>query len=811
MLKDPRSLSSYRTLIALAIISATVLALQVTFTRIFSIIIWYHFTYLIVGIALLGSGAAGTFLAVRQWDKHKLQNRIAKIAAFYSLSILVTLLIITQFSFDPLTRSDFRATAVGLVLYFLSLFIAFFLGGLSIATIFTLRSDVAHRLYFADLIGASAGTLLIVVIIQAITGPGAIVLIAALALIAGALLNLGTSPIWKYGILLGIAAEIVLVIWIGVIHPVNLKIPQSKELGAALNSGSITAAEYVRWNPVARVDVLPEQTFPIPPVVGGVSSTFAFNPDNPYPAHIVTMDGTSATAIFKYDGDITRFGFLNHALIAAPFIVSNPQPRTLNIGVGGGIDILLAKLNNASDITAIDINSDIVDLLKGPYAEYFGNLDDDPTIHIDTAEGRGFLMRGSEKYDIIQGIGLDNFAALSGGAYVLSESYIYTTDAFVLALSRLTENGVFSWTRSVTEPSREMIRLVGLSAEALRISGVTNPAEHIALIANEEKTIATLLVSPAAFTQDKIQALRDWSSENRYIVLHDPLASLDTVYTDYLTAADPRAFEQAYPFNIYPVSDDNPYFYNYFKWTDFDFSRDENTGDVNLRFPIGNIILFMMLALSLVTAVVFIVLPLLRNQRQGIKTPNALPMLAYFSILGISYITVEIVLIQRFTLFIGYPTHAITTTIFSMLFFSALGSLSAERLCTTPQRLRIAMLALVVAIIIYVAALQPLLALLQQLSDPMRIILTIVIIAPLALLMGMPFPTGIRQLYRAGSSFVPWAWGMNGVFSVVGSVLVILISMVSNFTAALAVAALLYAAAMFLSASIWKVAGQPST
>lgn len=796
-------LGAYRTQLALAIISASVLALQVTFTRIFSIIIWYHFTYLIVGITLLGGGAAGTYLAVRQWDKKTLQSRISKIAALYSLSILITLLVITQFSFDPLTRSDIQATIIGLALYFVSLFVAFFLGGLSVAAVFTLRSDQAHRLYFADLLGASAGTLLIVTIIQAITGPGAIILIATIALIASALLSTNPTPAWKYGTWIGILAEIALVIYVGFINPIQLKIPPSKELGAALEAGTVTRSEYVSWNPVARVDVLPEQSFPIPPVVGGVSSTYTFDPSQPYLAHIVTMDATSATAIFKYNGDISRFDFLNHALIAAPFIVSTPQPTTLNIGIGGGIDILLARLYGASDITAIDINSDIVGLLKGRYAQYFGNLNRDPSIHIQTAEGRGFLMRGSARYDIIQGIGLDNFAALSGGAYVLSESYIYTVDAFNLALSRLTDNGIFSWTRSVTEPSREMIRLVGLSAEALRLSGVTNPAEHIALVANEDQTIATLLVSPSPFSQEQVTKLRDWAEQNKFVMLHDPLARLDTVYTDYLTAPDPRAFEQAYPFNIYPVTDDNPYFYNYFKWTDLDFSRDENNGDVNLRFPIGNIILIIMLALSLITAFVFIIFPLVRYQRQGIKSQNALPMLAYFSLLGLSYITVEIVLIQRFTLFIGYPTHAITATIFSMLFFSALGSLAAEHLCRTPRQLQMMMIALVAAIVGYVIALQPILAALQQFSDTWRIILTVVIIAPLATLMGMPFPTGIRQLHRGGDMLVPWAWGMNGVFSVIGSVLVILISMVTNFTMALVVAGVLYAIAILLSRSLW--------
>lgn len=803
------SFSSWRKYIGLALISASVLGLQVTFTRIFSLIIWYHFTYLIVGVALLGGGAAGTFLVVRQWDGSKLAERISKIALLYSVSVVISLLVINIAHFDPLTRSEWLTTIIGLGLYFVSLFGVFFLGGLAVAGIFTLDAGRAHRLYFADLLGASAGTLLVTLVIQTLNGTGAIVLIALLALIAAWLLNERLSARWRQVIVAGIIIESIMLVVVAFISPIQLPIPRSKELGLILQEGVIGSPEYTRWNPVARVDVLPEYEFVEPPLVGGLSSTFtsqlANNPDaSKYPIRLVTLDGTSMTGIHKFTGDLTKFDFLEYAVIAAPFIVSQERPRTLNIGVGGGIDILLARLYGAAEITAIDINADLVELLKGPYASYSGRLADDPKINILTAEGRGFLMRGTTRYDIIQGIGLDNFAALSGGAYVLSESYIYTVEAFEIAISRLSEQGIFSWTRSVTDPPREMLRLTGLAAEALRRADIENPGAHIAIVANEEQSSATLLVSRTPFTAGQMERLRTWAESNHFPLFHDPLERKDTVYADYLLTPDPRAFEADYPFNIYPVTDDNPYFYNYFRWTDLSFGRDESKGDINLRFPIGNIILLVMFTLSVITAVIFIILPLARFQRRGIQTPNVLQILAYFSLLGVGYITIEVVLIQRFTLFIGYPTQAITITIFSMLFFSAMGSLAAQQICTSASRLKQVMLLLVSTIVLYILGLPALLQALQQLSDPLRLGGSIIMIAPLAFLLGMPFPTGIRQLHQGGSGIVAWAWGMNGVFSVIGSVLVIIVSMLTSFTVALAMTSVMYAIAAILSGSLWR-------
>jgi hypothetical protein len=270
-----------------------------------------------------------------------------------------------------------------------------------------------------------------------------------------------------------------------------------------------------------------------------------------------------------------------------------------------------------------------------------------------------------------------------------------------------------------------------------------------------------------------------------------------------VSSASPRAFESDYPFNIYPVTDDNPFFYNYYKWTNLTFIFNDD-GDVNLRFPLGNLVILVMSLFSAVTAVTFIFYPLLKYKKSGLEIPFALPTLTYFSLLGLAYIMIEIILIQRFTLFIGYPSRAIAITIFGMLVFSAFGSLFGKKAIKSVVGLQYLLIVLVLTLILYLVGLPSLLRNLLGLPEWLSILISVTAIAPLGLMMGIPFPTGLYQLGVRSQDLIPWAWGVNGVFSVLGSVLVILISMQSNFTTSFGVATLFYLMAYFMAPYLWK-------
>lgn len=797
--------------LGLTLLSGSILALQITFTRIFSLMIWHHFTYMVIGIALLGGGAAGTFLAVRRWGPAKLQQRLGTLALLFSLASLSNLIAITTIAIDPLRAAQLGWAIIGLGIYFICLFSTFFTGGLVIAAIFGRWAGAAHRLYFADMLGAGIATMTVLFVIQTIGGLAVIALIGLIGALAAVLLGYEAKPRQRWLLPAIIGAEALLLVAL-IARPPTLAVPGSKELGWAMQTQG-TGPEFTRWDPVGRVDVMPEITVTEPMIVGAVSSSYPLENRPELPLKLVTIDGTSMTGMYRFDGsdaDLERFRFLDHAVISAAYQLGNEHPRTLLIGVGGGLDILLARLYRAEQITAIELNPTIVSLLQDRYADYTGRLAEHPSTELIVAEGRSFLSRTTEQYDIIQGIGLDNLAALSGGAYVLAESYLYTVDSLEQALNALTPNGIFSWTRDVNSPPREMLRLTGLAAEALRRMGVSDPAAHIAIIANESGVNATLLVSRSPFQPEQIERLRAWGAANNFTMLHDPLVRLDTPFASYLHAADPRAFERAYPFQIFPVTDDNPFFYNYFRWENLHFDRSYE-GRLN-RFPIGNLILLTMASFALGAAVAFIVLPLARYQRDGLRMPGAIATLAYFSLLGAAYMFIQIVLIQRFTLFIGYPIHATTTTIASMLAFAALGSLLGSKRIRTANGLRMALIGIAALTAIYIVALPPIFAMWMHWPDLARIVASIFIIAPLATMLGIPFPAGLRQLNTRAPGLVVWAWGMNGVFSVLGSVLVIVVSMASNFTTAMLSGAAGYALAAMVGGALWKVTvGDPAT
>ncbi len=802
-----QSLGKY---LGLTVISGSILALQITFTRIFSLMIWHHFTYMVIGIALLGGGAAGTFLAVRRWGPARLQQRLGLLALVFSLTSLSNLVAINTIAIDPLRAAQIGWAIVGLSIYFICLFSTFFSGGLVIAAIFGRWAGASHRLYFADMLGAGLATITVLQVIQLIGGPAVIVLIGLIG--AGSALLLGYEARgWQRWLMaITIVGETVL-LGVMIVFPPTLAVPGSKELGWAMQVQQ-TSPEFSRWDAVGRVDVMPEIIVTEPMIVGAVSSSYGVESRAALPLKLVTIDGTSMTGMYRFDGsdtDLERFRFFDHAIISAAYQVSTVHPRTLLIGVGGGLDILLARFYKASQITAIELNPTIVQLLKGRYAEYTGRLATHPSTELIVAEGRSFLSRTTEQYDVIQGIGLDNLAALSGGAYVLAESYLYTVEALEQAIGALTPNGIFSWTRDVNSPPREMLRLTGLAAEALRRMGVRDPAAHIAIIANERGVNATLLVSRTPFRLEQIQQLRRWGTENNFILLHDPFERLNTPFADYLYASDPRAFEQTYMFQIFPVTDDNPFFYNYFRWDNLHFDKTYE-GRLN-RFPIGNLILLTMALLAIGAAIVFIIVPLVRYQCDGIRLPGALPTLTYFSLLGAAYMFIQIVLIQRFTLFIGYPIHATTTTIASMVAFAAIGSLVISKHIQSVVALRLILISIAFLTAIYIVALPRLFSAWMHWSDLERIVVSMMIIAPLATLMGIPFPVGLRQLSSRAPGLVVWAWGMNGVFSVLGSVLVIIISMSSTFTVAMLWGAAGYSGAALVGKALWQVAVQGET
>lgn len=801
--------------------AASALALEIAMTRIFSVSLWYQFGFMIISTALLGFGASGTWLAVRRSAATgNLHGRLARSAFLFSLSVLVTFALMTRIPLDPLkpllpeTANPTAATVelvIYLLLYYALIVLPFFFAGLTLGTAFSARAREIGNLYFADLIGAGAGCLLVVAALYALPGQGVVALAAAGAGLAALAFTAGQEDVaerpavgvlrsrWHVGLLAGYVILLLALIVPTADRILDLYIPPSKPLHIAKDKARFPdlVLEYTGWTPFGRVDVMWQ-----PGMKGqawGLSG--AYQGDLPE-QRFIAIDAAAMTAINAWDGDREKLAWVN-ALPSSLVYRLKEQPSVLLIGPGGGIDVLVAWYNRPLRIAAAEINPVIVEIMRGRYRTYSGGLYTDfPQIDIQVAEGRNFVARSAETYDIIQFSQVDTWAAATAGAYSLSENYLYTVDAFGDYLDHLNEDGMLAIGRWYFEPPGQALRLVTIGAAALERIGAADPAQHFIVIRAGDT--ANMFMKKSPFTAEEIARIRQIAEPLYFQVLYAPdmRDEADNHFADFFRAVDKRAFYASYPLDVSPTTDDRPFFFEYYGWTNFG------------TFRSGKLTLTVLLIQAALLSAGLILWPLwrFRASRQGLSTRGARRFLIYFAALGIGFIFIEIGLMQRFILFLGHPVFALSVVLFALLTFSGIGSFLSNRLVPAEadprrgQRLIIPLLAAVV--VLYNVLLPPLFRAGLGWSLEARIVLAALLLAPLGLLMGMPFPLGIRLVNRTNDALVPWAWGVNGCASVLGSILSVMLGQSIGFSGVMLLAVAIYLAGLLAALTLPQLAGQ---
>jgi hypothetical protein len=526
----------------------------------------------------------------------------------------------------------------------------------------------------------------------------------------------------------------------------------------------------------------------------------------------ITIDAAAITTITRFDGDLEDVGFVNCAPSSLAFqIGAEPPGSALIIGPGGGIDVLTAHYNRVERIVGAEINPLIIDLVVDDalYQDYAGGLYTDyPQIRVELAEGRNFVARSKEKYDLIQFSQVDTWAAAASGAYSLSENFLYTIEAFLDYYDHLTDDGMLAIGRWYFEPPRQAFRLVTIGTTALEQRGVADPAQHFIVV--RAGGTSTFLMKKSPFTADEITRLRDVVDNLGFTLLYAP-GDVDpnNWFARFFTAPDRAQFYRDYPLDVTPTTDNRPFFFEYYGWSNF--------GD----FRSGKVTLVILLVQALLLASGLILWPLWRFQRRGLATRGARRFLVYFAALGIGFIFVEIGLMQRFILFLGHPVYSTSVVLFSILTFSGLGSFLSGRLLAgkspspaaeaggevDPRRVQRWIIPLLgMLTVIYVFVLPPLFRWLLALDLTYRVGVSVLLLAPLGLLMGMPFPLGIRLVDRVNSTLVPWAWGVNGFGSVVGSILAVVIAQSYGFALVIGLAVVIYLGGLGAVLSLGRVA-----
>jgi len=771
------------------------LLLEISYTRVVSFKLFYYYTYLVIGLALLGIGCGSVLTTISKRLKRAQTDTIMIVGCLVgAASMIVGYLIVARISVSSLLIWDYGTkdsvvNFAALVVICLALFASFIWIGVMVSTLFGRKTEGISKLYFADLVGAGLACAVVVWFISTIGPPRTIALAGTvLAGVGGYVAARNRSRALPVGVVLtaGLAVCVVAAELLPDVVPDEEK-------------AEVAGADYSQWSPIFRID-----TAMLP-------NGLLLNHDGLLGSVIKPWDGD----VDSLDGDIYNF---DRDPRAYPFeVLGTPPERVMIIGAAGGHEILASLHFEAENIDAIELNPLTHKLVTDVYADYDGHLAEYPGVNYVTGDGRSFLARSDKSYPLIWYPAPDSYSATNAataGAFVLSESYLYTTETVRESLDHLTEGGViatqFGEIDFENKPNRTT-RYVATVRAALEAEGIDDPGRHVVVATSGSgggSVLSTVLVKREPFTDEEIQAFKDKGTEiDGNIVRYVPGEPQDNSVTNVLTlpSGEQRTYLDNYPFDVDAISDDGPFFWHFARFRDVL----RNYADpIELKVgqdqedSVGERVIILLLVLAAVLAAIFLLLPFVTMRKVWRSFPRKPTSAVYFAALGFGFMFFEITLIQRLILFLGYPTYSLTVTLASLLVFTGVGALLSARFKGHVEQLTKVMAGVVVALGLGYLFLLPMLTD-ALLSSPLfvRVLVTFVVLAPLGIFLGMFMPLGlgaVSALTGHGEEYVAWGWAVNGFASVIGSVLTTIIAMMFGFNVVLALAIVTYLVALAL-------------
>ena len=783
-------------LFSIFLISFSILSYEILLMRVFSITSWSHFAYMIISIALLGFGASGTFISLLQTKlKKHFYSFFTLFSLLFSLSLWLCFVLSQKIPFNPFLIVWYKRQYLYLMEYYLLLFIPFFLGASCIGLSFSQLGQKINKIYFSNLLGSGSGALGVIFLMYLLSPTSILLLITGVAFLSTLISSLcligktGTHPLFL------ILFSLVSLLFFSIFSP-KLNISQYKSLRVALNLPQAKVLKEVS-SPLGLIDVVESPTIRYAP---GLSLNF--KGEIP-PQLALFTDADSMSAITNFQNELSNLRYLDYISSALPYHLLD-KPEVLIVGAGGGGEVLTALYHGAALVNAVELNPQVVNLVKDEYAEFSNRIYSHPLVRVFIKEGRGFIQSTRDEYDLIQIALLDSFSASSAGVYALSESYLYTKEAMREYIRHLSPEGILCITRWLKMPARDGIKLFATAVESLEESGMGDPSSHLIFI--RSWATSTLLIKRSPFTPLQIKRARDFCRErlfdfiwhpgiesgevNRYSILPEPY---------YYQAAQGilsekrEDFYRSYLFYIKPATDNSPYFFHFFKWRSLPHLL-KTMGKQWIPFiEWGYIVLVATLLQAIGISIILIILPRFFLKKVRNPARGRLPIFSYFLSLGAGYMFVEISFIQKFTLFLSYPIYAVAVVIAGFLFFSGWGSYLSERIHIKGlSNVSLAVGVIIIISLIYLFYLDRIFSLFISYRDAVKILLSLLFIAPLAFFMGMPFPLGLTRVSSKVASLVPWAWGINGCASVISTVLATLLALSIGFNLVIVIALSLY-------------------
>jgi spermidine synthase len=780
--------------------SFSILSYEIIFTRIFAWSQWYNLSPLIITMALLGFGASGSVVSV-------IQKRIKKdfFKYFYlglllfPLFLTIGFILSTQLVFNPYEMTFSMGQVASMFLYFFFMGFCFFLGALIICMAF-LKYSVS-KTYFYNLSGSGAGTLFVVAVSFFWHPIDIMIGIILISMVGAAIVSIYSSV--RY-LLTAAIVTAVIITGLGVLisFPGFKKVSQYKAISSALN---LPNAQIVHeaYSPLAVVQVIQAD---------GLRSIQGLSLISPFQVPVqkgIFFNADSMSPITPFTGNKNDIQYLEQMAPYLPFYVMDEDIRNhvLIIGSGGGESILKAILSGFKQIDALEVNANVISLMKNQFSSYSGHIYTQKNVTVHNREARSFIKQTQKKYDLIELSMIDAYNTAASGVYALNESYLYTIESIKEILQHLNNTGLLSISRWVVTPARDNLKIFNMVITALHQMGIDNPQNH--LIAIRSLQTLTLLVSRSPIRDEMINKTKTFAAERLFDLVYYPDISdkdvnqfikLKTpIYHEAiqkLLSRDSKGFLDAYDFDIRSATDNRPYFYNFFKPTVIKYIKTYGPSQIPVT-EWGYLILLIILLPVFAFSCIFIVLPLMITDQKATRMKKTI--FVYFSLIAVGYFFIEMPMIQKMILFLGHPSYSLSVTIAGLLVFSGIGALFSERLFPENKRILYSSFLIVFITGVYLLCMDDILSFLISYPIEQKIVFALIIIAPLGFFMGIPFPCALAILKEEDTFSLAWAWGINGFFSVVSILMATIFAIIYGFNIVIIIAILCYACAGMLS------------
>lgn len=791
--------------VGISLMAVATLMIELSLIRVFDVLFYPNIAYMIITSALFAFGLAGVYAVLRPPpEHHSVPSLLSRRAGLFAIATLAILPITNLLPFDFYAlQADLARQLAYFSGIYLVLSLPFFLAGLVFANLFAAHAKAIQSLYFWDLVGAAVGSVIVVPFLPSI-GPGGILFCAAaLGLFASALFS--GRNIWSASsTLLGLV--LIVLPFARSDSYYDFKEHQEKRgVKWARETGKI---EHTIWDPVSKIDILYD------PINYGWFRYIAYD------------GGTQTSTFYEFDGDFQNLRthladelatqFWQRGVLASHYLKRDSDQSVLVIGSAGGQEIKAALMYGARRVDGIELVRAVVDLGRFEYAHYIGDLFHHPKVNVRVAEGRSFLRASRDQYDIIQIFSNHTSSSIASGTGAMSTTYLQTAEAYREYFEHLTANGVLHINHHFYP------RMITTAALAWRQLGRTDFQRHVVVFEREGiDTLPTFLVKMQPWTEEELNQLKELfyadfpGDSDVFRLVEDPLHPENSFLSaDFYAGELPPELTRQVDFRIEPSTDDRPYF-NFlrkgFGLVEADaarFTSESMAGTLNNFIaldlvPLDIAALLIAGTVSLFFAGVCLLLPLLFSQVGKSKWTNKPGALVYFSCLGAGFIIVEFVFIQLFMKLIGSPLYTYSTVVFMLLLSAGMGSFATRKLNITPAgRWPAPFLGILVTGLLLTVIHPYAFDLFLASPTAIRVLVASLLIFPLGFFMGMPFPLGILSLERHPQGAIAWAWGVNGLFTVIGGLVGVVLSIIWGFQATLLSAFFLYVVALLVFARI---------